>query len=143
LNPAEKIEEKEEKNSGEGSRLVARTSQNSLENSSQSSSINSLESTYQSQDQNRPITVSVIVKEDSWVEVEIDGKIEFKGTLERGTKKTWQAEKELVFVAGNAGGILVAYNNEQAKQIGEPREVKELVWNADNPGYQTAEEVKN
>jgi cytoskeletal protein RodZ len=141
--PAEKIEEKEEKNQEEETRLVASSSQNPLENSSQSSSINSLESTYKSQNQDRPITVSVIVQEDSWVEVEIDGKVEFKGILERGTKKTWQAEEQLVFVAGNAGGILVAYNNEQAKQIGEPGAVEELVWKADDPGYQTAEEVKN
>ncbi len=142
LTDPEEIEQKKEENSGEGARLVASSSQNSLENSPQSSSSQSLESTYKSQNQNGPITVSVIVQEESWVSIEIDGKIEFVGTLKPGTQKTWQAREKLVFVAGNAGGLLVAYNNEQAKKVGEPGAVEELVWKADNP-YQGAEAVQN
>lgn len=133
---------KKEENSGEGARLVARSSQNSLENSPQSSSSQSLESTYKSQNQDRPITVSVIVQEESWVSIEVDGKIEFEGTLKPGTQKTWQAREKLVFLAGNAGGLLVAYNNGQAKKLGEPGAVEELVWKADNP-YQGTEAVQN
>jgi hypothetical protein len=143
LTAPEEIGAKKEENSGARASLVASPPQKSLENSSQSSSGQSLESTYKSHEKDRPITVSVIVQEESWVEVEIDGKVEFKGTLKPGTEKTWQARQKLVFVAGNAGGLLVAYNNEQARQIGEPRQVKELVWNADNLGYQTIEEIKN
>lgn len=117
------------------------SSNNPIENSPQQPPSNSVVNTFQNLD--RPVTVSVIVEEDSWVQVEIDGKIEFEGTLERGTEKTWQAEEKLVFVAGNAGGVLVAFNNGQAKQIGKPGAVRELVWDADNPGYQGWEEVQN
>ena len=138
LTAPEETEQKKEENSGEGASLVARPSQSSLENSPSSSQ--SL--AYQSQNQERPITVSVIVQEESWVEVEIDGKVEFEGTLKPGTQKTWQAREKLVFVAGNAGGLLVAYNNGQAKKLGEPGVVEELVWNVDNP-YQGTEEVQN
>lgn len=130
-------------NSADGNSLAANSSQNYLEKSGQSSPSKSVETTYQSQNQNQPVTVSVIVEEDSWVKVEIDGKIEFEGLLERGTQKTWQAQEKLVFLAGNAGGVLVAFNNGQAKQLGEPGAVEQLVWNADNPGYQAKEEVKN
>jgi len=130
LAASEEIEQKKEENSGEGARLVARSSQNSLETSSQS------------QNQDRPVTVSVIVQEESWVSIEIDGKIEFEGTLKPGTQKTWQAQEKLVFLAGNAGGLLVAFNNGQAKKLGEPGAVEELVWNADNP-YEGTEAVQN
>lgn len=128
-------EKEEGANSGDQTRLI--------ENSPQQSPSNSVVNTFQNQDRDRPITVSVIVEEDSWVQVEIDGKIEFEGTLERGTEQTWEAREKLVFVAGNAGGVLVAFNNEKAKQVGEPGAVRELVWNADNPGYQGMGEVQN
>lgn len=130
-------------NSGDKTRLLASSSNNPIENSPQQSPSNSVLNTFQNQNQDRPITVSVIVEEDSWVKVEIDGKIEFEGTLERGTQKTWEAQEKLVFVAGNAGGVLVAFNNGQAKQLGEPGAVEELVWNVDNPGYQGRGEVQN
>jgi cytoskeletal protein RodZ len=142
LTDSEKTGLKKGENSGEGARLVASSSQTSLENSPQSSSTQSLESTYKSQSKDRPITVSVIVQEESWVSIEVDGKIEFEGTLKPGTQKTWQAQEKLVFVAGNAGGLLVAYNNGQAQKLGEPGAVEELVWKADNP-YQGTEAVQN
>lgn len=126
-----------EKEGGPGS------SNNPIENSPQQPPSNSVVNTFQNQNLDRPVTVSVIVEEDSWVQVEIDGKIEFEGTLERGTEKTWQAQEKLVFVAGNAGGVLVAFNNGQAKQLGKPGAVEELVWNVDNPGYQGRGEVQN
>jgi cytoskeletal protein RodZ len=130
LTAPEEIEQKKEESSGEAARLVASSSQNSVETSSQS------------QNQDRPVTVSVIVQEESWVSVEIDGKIEFEGTLKPGTQRTWQAQEKLVFLAGNAGGLLVAFNNGQAKKLGEPGAVEELVWNADSP-YQGTEAVQN
>ncbi len=118
-------------------------SNNSIENSPQQSANNPVVNTFQNQNQDRPITVDVIVEEDSWVRVEIDGQIEFEGTLERGTKKTWEAQEKLVFLAGNAGGVLVAFNNETAKQVGEPGAVRTLVWDVDNPGDRGMEEVQN
>lgn len=130
-------------NSAEETRLIANSSKNSLEHSGQPSPSKSVETTYKTQNPNQPVTVSVIVEEDSWVKVEIDGTIEFEGLLESGTQKTWQAKEKLVFLAGNAGGVLVAFNNGQAKQLGEPGVVKELVLNADDSTYQRREEVKN
>lgn len=132
------IAETPEENEKEGG---ANSGNNSLENSPQQSPSNPVVNTFQNQ--NQPVTVSVIVEEDSWVQVEIDGKIEFEGTLERGTEKTWEAQEKLVFVAGNAGGVLVAFNNGQAKQLGKPGAVRELVWNVENPGYQGRGEVQN
>ena len=71
--------------------------------------------------------LSVIAKEESWVSIKIDGKIAFEGTLTQGTQKTWSAEKQLVFFAGNAGGIIIPIHNGQNIQLGKPGEVKEVV----------------
>ncbi len=79
----------------------------------------------------KPVMVSVTFKEESWLQIEIDGKTEFEGTLPSGTQRTWQAKDKLVVVAGNAGGVLIAFNNGQAEQLGDPGVVKEVVFKAD------------
>ncbi len=80
---------------------------------------------------NKPVMVSVTFKEESWLQIEIDGKMEFEGVLPSGTQRTWQAKEKLVVVAGNAGGVLIAFNNGQAEQFGDPGVVKEVVFKAD------------
>ncbi|MEZ2228494.1 MULTISPECIES: RodZ domain-containing protein [unclassified Microcoleus] len=79
----------------------------------------------------KPVMVSVTFKEESWLQIEIDGKTEFEGTLPSGTQRTWQAKDKLVVVAGNAGGVLIAFNNGQAEQLGDPGVVKQVVFKAD------------
>ena len=79
-----------------------------------------------------PVTVNVTFKDTSWVQIEVDGKTEFEGVLPSGTQRTWQAKEQLVVVAGNAGGILVAVNNGQAKQLGAPGVVKEVTFRGSN-----------
>ncbi|MEG4343234.1 DUF4115 domain-containing protein [Microcoleus sp. A003_D6] len=80
---------------------------------------------------NKPVMVSVTFKAESWIQVEVDGKTEFEGILPIGTVRTWQAQKQLVVVAGNAGGVMIAVNNGQAEQLGVPGVVKEVVFKAD------------
>jgi hypothetical protein len=55
-----------------------------------------------------------------------------KGTLPEGSNRTWVADKTLIVRAGNAGGVLVEFNNESAKQMGAPYEVQEVTFAA-NP----------
>lgn len=79
----------------------------------------------------KPVMVSVTFNAESWVQIEVDGKTEFEGTLPSGTVRTWQAQKKLVFIAGNAGGILIAVNNGQAELLGDPGVVKEVIFKAE------------
>ncbi|MGL5511403.1 MAG: helix-turn-helix domain-containing protein [Microcoleaceae cyanobacterium] len=78
----------------------------------------------------QPVNVSLIVKDESWVLVEVDGKKEFEGLLTAGTERNWTAQQKLVVVAGNAGGVFLAVNNEQAKQLGAPGKVEEVILKA-------------
>ncbi|MBK4730924.1 helix-turn-helix domain-containing protein [Oxynema sp. CENA135] len=73
------------------------------------------------------VRVGLTVKDRSWVQVIADGKTEFEGILPEGTERTWEAKQQLVVRAGNAGGVMVAVNNGQAKQMGAPGEVEEVV----------------
>jgi cytoskeletal protein RodZ len=82
--------------------------------------------------QEPPIRVGLIFKEKSWIRIEVDGQTEFEGTLPEGTKRTWEAQQEVVIRAGNAGGVLVAFNGEDAKPMGQPWAVKEVTFKPKN-----------
>lgn len=77
---------------------------------------------------NAPLQVTINLTDDSWMEVIVDGKTEFEGNLEKGTKKTWIAKKELKIAAGNAGAVLISSNQEKEKLLGELGEVKEMTF---------------
>jgi cytoskeletal protein RodZ len=89
------------------------------------------EVTQRSQD-GKPVQVRVTLKAQSWLRIVADGRTEFEGTLPEGSNRTWVADKTLIVRAGNAGGVLVEFNNESAKQMGAPYEVQEVTF-AINP----------
>ncbi len=74
----------------------------------------------------KEVKVGVTLKEESWIQVIADGRTTFEGTLEEGSKRTWTAQKELTVKAGNAGGVLVSVNQEEAKKMGESGKVEQL-----------------
>lgn len=86
---------------------------------------------------NKTVEVGIIVKDESWVLIEVDGKTEFQGILQGGTKRTWKAQEELVVVAGNAGGVIVTLNNGESRRLGEPGMVEEAVFKANNSPSET------
>lgn len=77
---------------------------------------------------NRPIRVKVILTGQSWMRVVADGRTEFEGILQQGETRVWTADEKLFMRAGNAGGVLVAYNNREAKKLGEPGIVEEITF---------------
>ncbi|MFB2833519.1 helix-turn-helix domain-containing protein [Floridanema evergladense] len=70
--------------------------------------------------------VAAQFQDDCWVRVTVDGKVEFEGTLTKGTQKSWNAKEKIVFRAGNAGVVLVSLNNQEAKPLGEVGKVAEV-----------------
>ncbi|MGL5135188.1 MAG: RodZ domain-containing protein, partial [Planktothrix sp.] len=74
----------------------------------------------------KTVEVGIVVKESSWVEIEVDGITEFEGMLEGGTKRSWKAKDNVVVFTGNAGGVLVTVNNGEAKSLGKPGELQEV-----------------
>lgn len=76
----------------------------------------------------KPVRIEVTLTAQSWVRVMVDGKTDFEGVLQEGTRRTWMADEELVLRAGNAGGVMVAFNNQQATQMGAPGAVEEVTF---------------
>ncbi|MBD2036413.1 helix-turn-helix domain-containing protein [Leptolyngbya sp. FACHB-321] len=74
----------------------------------------------------KPVQVAVkLIGEESWLQVIADGKVEFEGILKKGEQKNWQAKKTLVLQSGNAGAVLVSYNQGEPKVMGALGDVKD------------------
>ncbi|WP_228054792.1 helix-turn-helix domain-containing protein [Gloeocapsopsis crepidinum] len=95
----------------------------------QQSGIKSI-STVENAENGKPVRVSVTLKAQSWLRITADGKTEFEGTLPQGTQRSWEAQEELTLRTENAGGVLVQFNQEKAKQIGNPGQMQEVTFAA-------------
>lgn len=81
---------------------------------------------------NAPVTVDVSLTDRSWVQVVVDGEIEFEGILTKGTKQSWSGQEEVTIVAGNAGAVMVSYNQAKAEAMGEAGLVEEMTFTPRN-----------
>jgi cytoskeleton protein RodZ len=74
------------------------------------------------------VTLGIEVIERTWLQVSVDGQ-ELPGELlEAGQKREWQAEQQIYFICGNAGGVEVTVNGEVLGTLGEPAQVVEKTW---------------
>lgn len=74
------------------------------------------------------VVVSMTLQDDCWLRVVADGEIAFEGTLPKGEKRSWEAKEQITIMAGNAGGVVVAINNEEAKPLGNPGAVQTVTY---------------
>ncbi|BAZ66468.1 MAG: DUF4115 domain-containing protein [Pelatocladus maniniholoensis HA4357-MV3] len=72
------------------------------------------------------VQIGLTLTEKSWIQVLVDGKVEYEGELPEGTHRIWKAQEQLTVKTDNAGGVLVSINKEKAKQLGEPGKQKEV-----------------
>jgi cytoskeletal protein RodZ len=74
------------------------------------------------------VVVDISLKDRCWLKVVVDGKVEFEGTLAQGTQKRWTGREQINIIAGNAGGVVITYNNGQEKLLGKPGQVEEVTY---------------
>ena len=79
-------------------------------------------------DPSRPVRVDVTLTAQSWMRVVIDGETEFEGVLPEGTEETWMGTSQIIVRAGNAGGVMVSYNQGQSERMGAPGAVEERAY---------------
>lgn len=79
----------------------------------------------------QPVQVGVTLTDESWIQVVADGETTFEGMLSQGTH-SWSASRELTVIAGNAGGVMIAVNGDEAQPMGAPGSVEELTIVADS-----------
>jgi len=63
--------------------------------------------------------IKVRAKEDSWVQISADGKRVLSELLKANTDRVVQAEKEVVLVTGNAGGVEISRNDQLLPPLGD------------------------
>jgi len=78
-----------------------------------------------------PFTVVIQAREDSWVQITVDGKEIMHDMLSASSHKALAAQKEVVVRAGNVGGLEFSFNGRQLPAQGELDEVKTLTFGAD------------
>jgi cytoskeletal protein RodZ len=75
-----------------------------------------------------PVRVAVEMQDQSWLRITTDGEVAFEGVLKEGDARTWTADEQLVIRAGNAGGVVVSFNEGAAKSLGKPGVVTEVAF---------------
>jgi cytoskeletal protein RodZ len=88
----------------------------------------SLESASMPPESQAPIEVEMTLTSQSWLRITSDGNTEFEGILQPGETRSWTADEALTIRAGNAGGVLVSFNDGQAETLGQPGMVKEVTF---------------
>lgn len=76
----------------------------------------------------KPVRVGLTLTDQSWLRVVVDGKTEFEGVLPEGAQRNWMAENQVTLRAGNAGGVMVTFNDGTAKPLGKPGDVEEITF---------------
>ena len=76
----------------------------------------------------KPVRVGLTLTAQSWVRIVVDGKTELEEVLPEGAQRSWAANREVTVRAGNAGGVMISFNESQAKRLGAPGEVEEVTF---------------
>ena len=74
------------------------------------------------------VSVGINLQERCWLKVMVDGQVAFEGVLPQGTQRQWTGRKQVTIRAGNAGGVVISFNNQQQKILGAPGEVEEVTY---------------
>lgn len=79
-----------------------------------------------------PIQVEMTLTSPSWLRIVTDGTTEFEGILQPGETRLWQAKQAITIRAGNAGGVMVSYNQSPVTPLGKPGMVEEVTYSPDS-----------
>ncbi|MBV9120541.1 MAG: DUF4115 domain-containing protein [Chloroflexi bacterium] len=58
------------------------------------------------------------VTQDAWMQVQVDGRPAFEGTLKAGQSETWKGNEDVYLWVGNAGGVSVVFNGKDMGTMG-------------------------
>jgi cytoskeletal protein RodZ len=73
-----------------------------------------------------PVEVSMTLTDEAWMQITVDGSVVFEGVKPKDFQKVWSAQKSVTIKSGNAGAVMLAYNQEPAKPMGQLGEVQEI-----------------
>jgi len=74
------------------------------------------------------VLLQIKVIERAWLQVTVDGQALAGELLEADQEREWEAQEELYFICGNAGGVEITVNGQELGLLGERAEVVERTW---------------
>ena len=81
---------------------------------------------------NGAVSVAVRLTDAAWMQVLVDGQLDYEGTLPKGTERNWSAKRQITVLSGNAGAVSISTNSGAPKPMGKLGDVKELTVTAKN-----------
>jgi len=73
-------------------------------------------------------SVTLAATADAWMRVVVDDKPQFTGVLSKGASRTWQGQKNVKIRIGNAGAVLITYNQQTLGPAGKSGQVVDKVF---------------
>jgi cytoskeletal protein RodZ len=74
------------------------------------------------------LNLAMAATDNAWMRVVVDGKTQFEGVLPKGTTRQWQGQKNVKVRVGNAGAVILTYNNQLMGPMGSPGKVVDKVF---------------
>ena len=71
-----------------------------------------------------PVHVEIAAAEPVWMQVKVDGKVAFSGTLEANATRVVDGEHEVTLRLGNAGGASISLNGKPVGEVGPKGQVR-------------------
>lgn len=82
-----------------------------------------------------PVQVSVTANERAWVQVTVDGKTTFIGTLTPNETKEVSAAEQVKVLTGNAGALTISLNGKTLDSLGLHGQMREVRLTAEGPQF--------
>ena len=74
------------------------------------------------------VTVELVIKQPSWVQILSDDVKVFEGILQPGETKNWSGQRRVAIRAGNGGGVEVFVNGTSRGLMGAEGQVVDQIW---------------
>jgi cytoskeletal protein RodZ len=82
-----------------------------------------------------PVQVVITAHQPAWLQVSVDGKTAFTGTLQTDETKELGAAGQVKIVAGNAGALTISLNGKTLDPLGEVGQVRVVRLTAEGPEF--------
>jgi cytoskeleton protein RodZ len=82
-----------------------------------------------------PVRVVLKAQETSWIQMSVDGKVAFTGTLQPNDTKEISANERVKIVTGNAGGVTISLNGKTLDPLGPSGQVRTVMLTAEGPQF--------
>ncbi len=83
------------------------------------------------------MTLSIVASERSWVQITVDGAVQFVGIMEPGDSKAFTAADEIQLRTGNAGGIELRLNGDPVVALGTSGQIADKTFTRISAGPET------